>query len=233
MEAPIGFVSLQQAVDIVGRRVIGASWRPIADPEEYAAHVLPWRFLRDSAVESVITVIAERCEAGEIAAAYRSITGADDLDRAEWRKPGWRNYFWDGTIDLDLPLVDSRLRPDPNGDTARCTREVFVRKDQLIGWLDRNAPIATAEQSASPAPVNRRKPRTQSMRDRARAAIAAQWPAGIPKPAILPNKRLCEQVIERLKKYDTEHGISAAMPSDDTILRAAGRKGSRAAEALP
>jgi hypothetical protein len=118
-------VTLQQATDIVGRRMIGPAWHPIADPGEYAAHV------DDAAVERVITAIAERCEAGEISAAYRTIMGADELDRAVWRRPSWRNYFATGEVVLELPLLDQQGRPNTNGFTAKCSREIFVRRSDV------------------------------------------------------------------------------------------------------
>ena len=178
-EAPIGFVSLCDAIDIVGAKVIGKQWRPMAEivseiiaakqkekpridainaqvktraemhkrvqPEaqidlEAEAQTLnqiqvqaeaQYEAIQLPEIDRVIKLVAERCEAGEIAAAYRSIAGADSLDRAVWQTPHWRNYFATGTIDLDLPLLDDKLRPDPNGRTARCTREVFLRKDDL------------------------------------------------------------------------------------------------------
>jgi hypothetical protein len=41
------------------------------------------------------------------------------------------HYFATGTIDLDLPLVDVKGRPNVHGHTARCTCEIFVRRDGL------------------------------------------------------------------------------------------------------
>lgn len=103
---PPGFVALGEAVEMVGRKV-GADL-------------------------DVYLMIAEACESGKVAAAYRSdIGGADDLDCSVWQLPHWRSFFETGTIDLDLPLLDGRRRPNPSGFTARCTREIFVRRDSL------------------------------------------------------------------------------------------------------
>jgi hypothetical protein len=124
MEAPIGFVTLFEAVDAVGRILIGEAWQYaicLDDPDaekENAPH------------ERVITVIAEGCEGGRIAAAYRTITGVHKLDLAVWRSPSWRRYFERGEIDLDLPLLDENWRPHKSF-TARCPCEIFVRRDSL------------------------------------------------------------------------------------------------------
>jgi hypothetical protein len=59
---PLGYITLGEAVEIVSRKFINAEH-----------------------------IIAEACETGELAAAYRSWTcGADDLDRSVWHMPHWR-----------------------------------------------------------------------------------------------------------------------------------------------
>lgn len=121
METPIGFVTLYEAVDTVGRAVLGTNW-----------HHPPRRDVH----QRVITMIAEGCEAGEIAAGYRAWScGVDDLDRSAWRMPHWRNYFAKGMIELDLPLVDERGRPNSHGHTSRCTCEIFVRRNSLERFI--------------------------------------------------------------------------------------------------
>jgi hypothetical protein len=127
MESPIGFMTLYEAVDTVGRALFGASW-------QYAILLNP--HVGNDPHERVTTVIAEGCEAGKIVAAYRSIMGADELDRRVWQMPHWRNFFVTGMIDLELPLLDERLQPVRDGRTARCTREIFVRRDSLNHFAD-------------------------------------------------------------------------------------------------
>jgi hypothetical protein len=137
MEPPIGFIRLTEAVDALGLRLA-----PDAD---------------------VAKLIAEACESGRVTAAYRTITGADELDRSVWRSPAWRNYFASGTIDLDLPLLDERLRPHPAGFTARCTREIFVRRDSLTSFIAdlEPAPITAPKQLRNAPPdLIRREIRT-------------------------------------------------------------------------
>jgi hypothetical protein len=213
MEAPVGFVGLRDAADMVGRKVSGASWRPIAevDPNDIACKL-------NAVIEQVITLIAERCERGEIAAAYRSVAGgADSLDRTAWQAPHWRNYFATGTIDLDLPLIDEKGRPNPNGYTARCAREIFLRRDDLEGSLDR--------QFGKPAPAPRkspgRKPGSAPKMKLAQEAIEALWPNGPPPIAKLPSRFLCDRVMKWLREH--RHVVGNDAPSDRVILRAAGR----------
>jgi hypothetical protein len=127
MEPPIGFVRLRDAADLLGQAIAGKrKWRPLAK-------IKPETIITASVavVDRVIRLIAEQCEAGEIEAVYRSITGADSLNRNEWRKPGWRLYFATGMIDLELPLVDENLRPDPNGYTVRYQREIYLKRQDL------------------------------------------------------------------------------------------------------
>jgi len=106
LDPPIGFVSLRDALDIVARKIGDA--------------------------DRAMMMIAELCAAGEIAATYRSWTGgADDLPRDKWLSPYWRSYFDAGTIELDLPLVDDRGQAHPQGITARCIREIFIKRQDL------------------------------------------------------------------------------------------------------
>jgi hypothetical protein len=128
MDPPIGWIPLRAAVDIVGRKLGGSKWHSSdgIDPQPFSLN------LSHPEVEHIITMIAEGCETGEIPAAYRSHTGgAHGLDRGVWQLPCWQNYFATGTINLDLPLLDEKGRPNANGYTAWCTREIFVRRPDL------------------------------------------------------------------------------------------------------
>jgi hypothetical protein len=87
----------------------------------------------DQAIEHVISLLAERCAAGDIAAWHRSIVGVDTLDCNKWCSSNWRSYFIDGEIELDLPLLGDGLHPVVDGRTARCRREIFVRRRDLDG----------------------------------------------------------------------------------------------------
>jgi hypothetical protein len=129
MEPPIGFVTLHDAVDGVGHTVFGAHW-------QYAVPRSGEADKETDAHERVITLVAEGCEAGAIEATYRKWDGGvDALDHSVWRLPHWRSFFARGTIDLDLPLLDASDRPNPSGHTARCTREIFVRRASLERFI--------------------------------------------------------------------------------------------------
>jgi hypothetical protein len=130
---PPGYLVLEDVVDLIGGVVAGSNWRQLPDktnPEERFNVV--WS---DPDVDRVVTTIAEACENGRVEAAYETILGADSLDQKVWRMPHWRNFFASGTIDLDLPLLDDKLVPVPDGRTARCTRQIFVRRDSLERFM--------------------------------------------------------------------------------------------------
>jgi hypothetical protein len=143
LETPIGFFTLYEAVDAVGRARFGSAW-------EYAVLI---DNPKGGAHGEVTTMIAEGCEDGRIFAAYRSINGADNLDHGVWRARHWWTYFMTATIDLDLPLLDDRGKPVSDGRSARCTREIFVRRDSLQQFIASLGPAAIAEPALGPASV--------------------------------------------------------------------------------
>jgi hypothetical protein len=156
VETPIGFATLHEAVDMF-RKVLGSS-----------------KVKRTIAVKPTI---AEACEAGKIAAAYRNRSGGtDQLDCSVWRMPHWRSYFETGTIDLDLPLVDDSGRPHPRF-TARCTREIFVRRDSLarfVGELEA-AEQREIERKAADAAAAAERERLRIEREAKETAEAAAY----------------------------------------------------------
>jgi hypothetical protein len=191
MEPPIGFITLCEAVDAVGRALFGVNWQyavPLTDQAEADIH------------ESVIAAIAQGCEAGEIAAGYRKWNGAaDDLDRSEWQKPCWRNYFMTGTIDLDLPLIDVNGRPNQFGHMARCTREIFVRKDSLKQFMASLAPAATDRRPLRNASV-------EEIRAEIRAVYDEAGEPNIKVMADLVEPRLRARGLHTSKNYIMEIG---------------------------
>jgi hypothetical protein len=102
-----GFVSLGEAVEIVARKASG----------------------------DIEFLIAKGCEAGRILASYREARGLLDLNRTVWQELHWRTYFDGGTIEFDLPLIDEKRQPLPDGRTARCTCEIFIRRDSLDRFI--------------------------------------------------------------------------------------------------
>ena len=141
-EPPTGYIRLRDAVDLLGQAIAGKrEWRPLTkiDPATIIGG-------SDTAIDHVIKLIAEQCEVGEIEARYRSNTGADRLDRERWQAPNWRLYFATGMIDLDLPLLDDNLQPNPNGYTAKCRREIYLKRQDLDRLVD------TLKKPPTPAP---------------------------------------------------------------------------------
>lgn len=141
---PPGFDRLRDAVYAVGAKVFGPDWRPS-----------DWRLtggLFNPETERVVIMIMEWCAAGEIAAVYwRSNFDVEDLDRKYWRYPDWRHYFLSGKIDLDLPLLDDNgMIPNKDGYKVKCTRDIYLRRqdlDRLIEKLPkaRRAPARFSE----------------------------------------------------------------------------------------
>jgi hypothetical protein len=129
MDPPIGFVPLRDAADAVGRKVYGSKWRPIGKID--AIIIMG---AENPKIENVLKRFATWCEAGELLAAYRSLTGTEDLDPGVWQVLSWRNYFTTGTIDW----LDANGHPNLNGLRAIYPREIFVRQqdlDHLTGTL--------------------------------------------------------------------------------------------------
>jgi hypothetical protein len=162
MKPPIGFISLQDAAAMLHRKISKSNWHTIAECEaallvaELVAH-------EDPDIDRVFTMLAECCEVGEIATAYRSDNGgADDLDRSFWRLPDWRNYFITGMVDVDLPryitqpTVGICFTPAPGvgifAGYERCTREIFLRRKDVERFIATLKP-ADSEPVEAPAPV--------------------------------------------------------------------------------
>jgi hypothetical protein len=94
-------------------------------------------------------------------------------------------------------------------------KRLFSR-DDLLDWLSRHH----TEAAASPEP----KPRAQNKRSRVAIAIQELWPDGLPDQSVLSNSLLFKKVGNWLKSDCQKQNVPVAIPSDDTILRAAGRK---------
>jgi hypothetical protein len=155
---------------MVGQKISRSNWHTLAeckaallvllmivDPAaaELVAH-------EDPDIDRVLTMLAECCEAGEIATAYRSDTGgADDLDRSYWRLPDWRNYFITGMVDVDLPRTTNSPPPGWGNYAAgtfvvyeRCTREIYARRRDVERFVA-TLKSADSEPVEAPAPVAR------------------------------------------------------------------------------
>jgi hypothetical protein len=114
---------------------------------------------------------------------------------------------------IDSDEILFRWVPVNPGDTL-C--EKTYNRNDFVYWLDQLAP--------PPAGDKLKKPRTTVKQDRARDAIGALWPNGVPDQRLLPNKLLCAEVMDWLKADSERNALSFFPISDDVILVAAGRK---------
>jgi hypothetical protein len=96
-----------------------------------------------------------------------------------------------------------------------------------IEWMEVSAPDITSVLLSSRAqtlpasaelPRPPRRPKTQPGREAARNVVGEIYPGGVPDQAVLPNTLLCSAVGAAMK----QRGLHPV--SDDTILRAAGRR---------
>jgi hypothetical protein len=96
--------------------------------------------------------------------------------------------------------------------------------DDFLYWLALNLP-QTEPVTTQPKPVV--KLRKQNKRDRAKEALEALWPDGVPDATTLLDGPLCTEVIKWLQADSNKRKIPLPKISDRTILRAArdlGRK---------
>jgi hypothetical protein len=156
MEAPIGYIRLRDAADIVGRKLYGPAWRaldelkmdgPIQKKMDDGTDDGTWRIIAvsiiggglDAKVERVIRLIAEKCEAGKI----ETLAGVDPLSHKEWRAPHWRNYFVFGTINVNRPGAEI------------CEREIYVRHEDVDRLVKELNPASQKSRAGAPAKHDR------------------------------------------------------------------------------
>lgn len=139
LPASIGYVHVYEAVDQAGRALYGAGWASTQDQDELKKRV----YSKCVVVESVITKLAEACEAGDLASACKESSAyIHHLGPEIWRAPHWRSYFATGTIDTDLPRLRDGKR---TGETVRCERvPIYVRKDSLAEFIKSHEPTPAA-----------------------------------------------------------------------------------------
>lgn len=141
LPAPVGYVHLFEAVDVVGRSMHGAGWIRVCCQESLRYEI----DVKLSSIDDVLLTIAEACEAGTLAAAFQHLfKGADELDRSVWRKAHWRNFFATGTTLVDQPVLLMNNKEDPSGATIPCERKIFIRKDTLGDFTKLLAPAVKA-----------------------------------------------------------------------------------------
>lgn len=164
----------------------------------------------------------------------------DDDDLTPKQKTKLNEWLEDGklwiSVDAAIRLIEERLNTTTGHAQklladARASREVrfgnddgivcdprfdyAFRKDDLIGWLDRQF----AKQQPTDKP---RRTRQSVKRARANEAIKTLWPDGIP-PAVL-NDVVYGQVVDWIRTDCKKQKIAFVDIGRSTILRAAGRK---------
>lgn len=134
--------------------------------------------------------------------------------------------------DFEIP---TDLKPDDlDWDQSRPLQKWFLRRERsrvhgywYLAWIEVSAAdvktvLCDTEEPNGPVPTNQprisEERRTRPTFDRAKKALKELYPDGVPDQADLPNAVLCRQVGVKLRE--------AGQPdvSDDTILRAAGRR---------
>ena len=90
--------------------------------------------------------------------------------------------------------------------------------DSLQAWIDEVEAEPASAGHGAPEPQQRRRGKSRPALERAQGVIKELYPDGVPDQASKPNASLCRQVSVKLK------GAKLPNVSDDTILRAAGRR---------
>jgi 7-cyano-7-deazaguanine synthase in queuosine biosynthesis len=90
--------------------------------------------------------------------------------------------------------------------------------DSLQAWIDEVEAEPASAGHGAPEPQQRRRGKSRPALERARGAIKELYPDGVPGQATEPNANLCRRVSAKLQE-ESLPGVS-----DDTILRAAGRR---------
>jgi len=148
---------------------------------------------------------------------------AESLVRA-WQRGCWEPkgfglsipaFVWHGAHFADgvlHPAGTSPLSPynEEGGYGHGVNGIIEFNAEDLHYWL-------SAAASTEEAPSTKKRARPQ--RERAKEAIDALWPDGVPPQNKLPNALLFKRVNDHLKKNGSPESIS-----DESILRAAGRK---------
>jgi hypothetical protein len=88
----------------------------------------------------------------------------------------------------------------------------------LQAWIDEVEAEPESAGHGAPEPQQRRRGKSRPALERARGAIKELYPDGVPGQATEPNANLCRRVSAKFKE-ESLPGVS-----DDTILRAAGRR---------
>jgi hypothetical protein len=101
---------------------------------------------------------------------------------------------------------------------APTLKTIDKRADSVQPWIDEAEAAPESALYGTPEPPQRRRSKSQPALERARGVINVLYPNGVPGQAAEPNPTLYRRVGEKLKQV----GLPGV--SDDTILRATGRR---------
>jgi hypothetical protein len=150
------------------------------------------------------------------------------------RKRARAQRSWDIYCTLVGRIASGEIRPlkpayDARGNLDPCRTiihisvllDLAVERSEHPKYLRHRMP----DQSLRPGEVQEPKgpSRPAYKKDRAKQAMRALWPDGVPDQSILGNGPLCKKVAEWIEQDCKQQNVSPITISDDTILRAAGR----------
>jgi hypothetical protein len=120
-------------------------------------------------------------------------------------------------VNRNLPM-SSLLMMTVSPGAAPALATIGEHADSLQAWIDEVEAEPTSAGHGTPEPQQRRHGKSGPALERARGAIKELYPDGVPGQATEPNANLCRRVSAKLQEE------SLPRVSDDTILRAAGRR---------
>jgi hypothetical protein len=132
----------------------------------------------------------------------------DPIRRAahpHWRREPIGSAVWDKKIDWEKGTVDGYST-------------VLIGRHSIENWLTSDFVTDSASNNAKADSPGKRAKASRPTRERAKRALNAIYPTGIPEETIEPNAILCRNVGKWLKSQNLL-GVS-----DATILRAANRR---------
>jgi hypothetical protein len=195
-------------------------------------YVSEWERLDDAANRVMATGLSKDEAQTNIC---RAVSDRAVRFRAKLRKHALRAVRASDTVlegeNFEIP---SKIRPDDlDWETSRPVKPWFVRREGSVQWGDWELEWIELSRTdvSSVLCANGKKPsaqrassrtsatsRSRPAFDRADRATKALYPQGVPDQAALPNVTLSRRVAQKLKEE------SLPSVSDDTILRAAGRR---------
>jgi hypothetical protein len=105
-----------------------------------------------------------------------------------------------------------------------CREDVTNALCTALGKTPAKADAIARNESGASKIVASKRERLNPKRERARRALSELYPSGVPDPITLTDKELCRAVWDHFEKRVANPSQRPLPLSDDTILRAAGRR---------